>query len=51
MLLEEVSFVFKNDPLFDYYWNHCTRGQFVKMLEMKRERLKKNPPTGLENLL
>lgn len=43
MLLEDLGRLFKGDPTFDYIFNHLPQGQFLKIVELRRKRLEKQP--------
>lgn len=43
MELEELGYLFKNDPTFDYLFNNLPKSCFMKIVERRRERLKANP--------
>jgi hypothetical protein len=43
MQLEELGFLFKNDPTFDYIFNELPRSWFLKIAEFRKKRLESQP--------
>ena len=43
---EELGYIFKNDPTFDYIFN-MPKSYFIKITELRRKRLSEQPPNPL----
>lgn len=44
-MLEEVGVLFKNDPTFDFIFNKLPKGMFTDIMERRKKRLEKEPPS------
>ena len=43
MQIEELGYLFKNDPTFDYIFRELPRSYFMKIAEFRKKRLETNP--------
>ena len=42
--LEEMGYLFKGDPTFDYVFNKLPRGYLMHIISRRRERMEKQGP-------
>lgn len=46
MQMEELGYLFKNDPTFDYIFHEFPRSWLLKVAEFRRKRLETSPRLG-----
>lgn len=49
-MLEEVGYLFKNDPIFGYLFTELPKGMLFSIIDKRRERMK-DKNNALENLM
>ena len=50
VMLEEVGYLFKNDPIFGYLFTELPKGMLFSIIDKRRERMK-DKNNALENLM
>lgn len=43
MFIEDLGYLFKGDPTFEYAFHSLPQGMFMKLVELRRKRLEKAP--------
>lgn len=49
-MLEEIGYLFKNDPIFTYLFTELPKGMLFDIIDKRRERMK-DRNNALENLM
>ena len=49
MKLEELGALFRGDPTFDYIFHNLPKSHFLKIVELRRNRMNRSP--GLDDLI
>ena len=44
--IEDLGYIFKGDPTFDYIFNHLPKSYFTEIVKIRKQRMLKEPSLG-----